>query len=125
MKVREQTRVASPDCFVCRWAGSDIIIWPLYPERLPSPVQDETSVYNHNDRLTPKREWTTGRWYVYNDVRSNNLQETATSRMRSRHQRIEVCIEHYGYLHANWIQIAQNEIDLERAWNDYIDRTIR
>ena len=97
MDLRKQDRLAFPEvCFICRWVGHYFVFWPQ---------QFEVS------RLGV-------RGYL-------NVHEPFQGGPRSKHREILVCPEHYRALEQNWIQVAQDEVDLERAWYQYIERTER
>lgn len=102
MDLRNEERIAHPDCFVCRWAGRHIIIWP----------QERSSLE--------------GWWKVYSKVEETiwtGGNPGAGHKIRSRHHTIQTCVGHNEALYANWMDIARQELILEDLWNKYTERT--
>ena len=122
MDLRAQSRISTPECFVCRWAGKHIIIWPQIPLR-GGPMRMDTGwvLIPDSRRTMPRYQYTSGAWQAFVKVEETIFVQR-TMRMRSKHMEIEVCGEHWFHLHINWIEIAQEEVALEERWHRYLER---
>ena len=102
MDLRGQNRLASPDCFVCRWQGRHIVLWPQ--QMVEYPKHDNT-----------------GTWYGYINVHEV-IYVNRSQRMKSRHGRWEACHEHFKLLHQDWVQVASDEVRLDYIFNQGRER---
>lgn len=117
MDLRGQERISTPSCFVCRWQGRHIVIWPQEPLREPERIPMEFDFVGMGGRRTvPPPTYTSGTWEVYNNVHER------IQGLRSGFCQIEACGPHWFLIHANWIEIAHEEVQLDRAWNRYVER---
>lgn len=98
MDLRNERKVATPECFVCRWAGKHIVLWPQ-----------------------EKKVGST--WYCYVNVHENISLGRNKGNMRSKHTDVTVCLDHFEKLRLNWVQIAFDEVQGENAWYSYLERT--
>lgn len=99
MDLRQETRITHPaTCYVCRWVGKYVIIWPLQPEG------NATNTH--------------ARFYVFVNVNEKNV-----AGLRSGKKTIDVCAQHAEAMYQNWVLIAQDEVDLQKAWDAWIERT--
>lgn len=117
MDLRYEQKLTFSGCYVCGHAGNILVIWPQQPIERPEPVRGGRDASTYSDYQQPIVSWLPGKWEVY--ITSHTLD------LRSGKKRIEACLEHYNLLGANWIEIAQSEVDLENAWHRYIERMER
>lgn len=97
MNLLQEIRKVHPDaCFVCRWTGKHVVIWP------------QNFIFTHN---SPQQV----SWSVYVNVHD-------TSQLRSGYKDIYVCTHHHKILWLDWQGIAQEEVNLDYIWNQWIDR---
>lgn len=105
MDLREQVRVSIPTCFVCRYAGKHIILWPQY--MTAAPTTDGTS-------------YTSASWTCY--VKVEERVWVRSQLMKSRKRELEICWDHHVPLYENWEAVARLEVDLENLWHNYMER---
>lgn len=127
MDLRNEKRISTPECFVCRWAGKHVILWPQEPASRPQEVQDELTTYTPQDRLmyTKSTQYTSGEWKVYIKVEEPIIMPITSNQLRSGHRPIEACGQHWLALEVNWVQVAWEEVALAYLWDTYIERTER
>jgi hypothetical protein len=111
MDLRNFTRISTPECFICRWAGKHIILWPQVPTTEPE-----------EDRWLQQKEpvWTAGTWKVFRKVEENII-DLDNQIMRSRHTSITACGPHWFALHSDWESTARQEVDTDNAYNNWMD----
>jgi|SRR6478735_4577962 len=100
MLLNNEVRRSHSDCFICRWAGTDAVIWPQDMERKPT-VNGEHGIF---------------RAYVNSH---------GTKGLQSKYYHIGICLDHWPILVRDWASIAQEELDLDRAWYNYVERIER
>jgi hypothetical protein len=106
MNLKSAVRCHHPDsCFACKWAHRDITIWPQ----------------SYEDQGTGTPEDWYGHWHVYISVHDADLRTAKLA--RSGHRTYQFCMEHWTQLQAVWIQIAQDEVNLQKLWDNHIERT--
>jgi len=113
--LRTQERVNTPSCFVCRWHGKHIVLWPQEPKDRPEKMP--------GNGFAPDA-WTSGKWTVYINVHET-VMVAPDRKMRSRHTDIEACSDHWFALWHNWCYIAWEEVMLDYIYNDWVDRMER
>lgn len=125
MDLRTQSRIATPSCFICRWAGSHITVWPQEP--LDSPQQVTEGFFGTTQMRSHKGvfdSYTSGRWKVFYKVEQLIRPSGGSGPlMRSKHEEIEACPNHWFALATNWQDVAQEEVNLDYIWNHWLERT--
>lgn len=114
MDLNDEERKTFGPCYVCGHAGWDIVLWPQLPTEAPEYLGDTDG---QNWTKPGEGTWTTGKWKVY----VTSYIPTISSGKKV----IDACLEHYNRLGANWIAVAQCEVDLENIWHDYMGRVER
>lgn len=67
-----------------------------------------------------------GSWECYVNVHepcTYRVGRTTVKQLRSGHKTIDACAEHWSDLYENWVAIAQEELDLENRWYNYLERS--
>lgn len=124
MNLKDQRRISTPECFVCRWAGSDIVIWPQEPKE--RPTEEAIDSLRIDEVIVKAVAWTSGTWKCYVKVEPPiPIQVIHDGTLRSKHREIEVCGLHWFALEQVWVQIAWWEVALDYLWNQYIERMER
>lgn len=126
MDLRNEKRISTPECFVCRWAGKHIILWPQQPILEPEDDVDEVNVYASPTKVTRQVQYTSGEWKVYAKIEEViRTQFPNENLLRSRHMNIVACGKHWYALADNWVQVAWEEVALACLWDSYIERMER
>lgn len=84
-----------------------LTVWPLEP-----------CVY-------PKSNDTGGAWRIYLNADVHRTIQRANNsgiKWASGKRIIDVCFNCFGFLYEDWQAIMEEEVNLEQAWNAYLDR---
>ena len=111
MDLREQSRIAMPSCFACRYAGKHIIIWPLEIRREPEQVF----------MLNREPAWASGSWFAFLDV--HEYIDVSGLRMKSKKTEIVACPQHWFALQHDWQQVIIDEVNEYNAYFKWLERT--
>lgn len=99
MKLQNVSKISHSNCFACRFAGKDIIIWFL----------------EQTDRAQ--------RWSVYINFREDVYVDG--TKQRNRHGKIDLCWDHNAYAVEDWQNVILEELAQYEAWHRYITREDR
>lgn len=102
MDLRNEKRLTVGDCFVCRWAGKHIVLWPQAWQKS-----------DYSDEIV---------WRCYVNVHETVSLGRGKGNMRSRHVDMSTCEEHRKSLYKNWVHNAQEEVEQSQAWDRYVER---
>lgn len=101
MRLNNEVRRSHSDCFICRWAGSpDAVIWPQQMIKKPT-VSGDLGVFH------------------------GYVNSHGTLGLRSTFCNMDICLDHWPVIVRDWASIAQEELDLDRAWHNYVERMER
>lgn len=100
MNIENAMSYGSDNCYICNEAGAPIIFWP-----------QEIS----GDAV--------GAWHGYLKVDRDRWPLRRLGRPeRSRHTNIIACPTHWEEIHAIWVALAREEVELDRAFYSYLER---
>lgn len=111
MDLRYQSRVSVPTCFVCRYPGKHIIVWPLRIVREPLM----------RPNLSGNMAYTSGSWNVFLDV--HEVIRIHGLVMRSKKIDEEFCADHWFTLREEWESVIANEVNEYEAYYNWLERT--
>lgn len=97
MNLKNLVRLTHSDCFACRWAQYDIVIWPQSFDTMSNSV-------------------------LYGYVK---VQEHIQGGPRSKHMEVILCPEHMVQALISFEQTAQEEVNLAKAFDAWTERIER